>query len=41
MGFLRKLIDSEYKELKRFEKLAQQIVELDSEMSALSMIRTR
>ena len=36
MGFLRKLIDSEYKELKRFEKLAQQIVELDSEMSALS-----
>ena len=32
MGFLRKLIDSEYKELKRFEKLAQQIVELVPEM---------
>ena len=36
MGFLRKLIDSEYKELKRFEKLAQQIVELGPEMEALS-----
>ncbi len=36
MGFLRKLIDSEYKELKRFEKLADEIVLLDEEMSKLS-----
>ena len=35
MGILRKLIDSEYKELKKFEKLADQIVELDEEMSKL------
>jgi len=36
MGFLRKLIDSEYKELKRFEKIADQIEALDEEMQALS-----
>ncbi len=36
MGFLRKLIDSEYKELKRFEKIADQIVALDEEMQSLS-----
>ena len=35
MGIFRKLIDSEYKELKRFEKLATQIEELDEEMSKL------
>ena len=35
MGILRKLIDSEYKELKKFEKLADQIIELDEEMSKL------
>ncbi len=35
MGFLRKLIDSEYKELKRFEKMADQIVALDEEMQNL------
>lgn len=36
MGFFRKLVDSEYKELKRFEKLADQIVLLDEEMQKLS-----
>lgn len=36
MGFLRKLIDSEYKELKRFEKIADQVVALDEEMQKLS-----
>lgn len=36
MGFLRKLVDSEYKELKRFEKIADQIVALDEEMQKLS-----
>ena len=36
MGLFRKLIDSEYKELKRFEKIANEIVAKDSEMSALS-----
>ena len=35
MGLLKKLFDSEYKELKRFEKLAEQIVALDEEMQAL------
>ena len=35
MGFFRKLIDSEYKELKRFEKLADKIVALDEEMTNL------
>ena len=36
MGFLRKLIDSEYKELKRFEKIANKIDDLSEEMEALS-----
>jgi len=36
MGFLRSLIDTEYKELKRFEKLANQIVALEEEMAKLS-----
>ncbi len=36
MGFFRKLIDSEYKELKRFEKIADEIVALDEEMQKLS-----
>ena len=36
MGFFRKLVDSEYKELKRFEKLADQIMALDEEMQKLS-----
>ena len=36
MGFLRKLLDSEYKELKRFEKIADQIEELNEEMQKLS-----
>ena len=36
MGLFRKLIDSEYKELKRFEKIAQEIVAKEPEMAALS-----
>ena len=36
MGFLRSLIDTEYKELKRFQKLADQIVALEEEMAQLS-----
>ncbi len=36
MGFLKKLIDSEYKELKRFEKIADQIDALSDEMASLS-----
>ena len=36
MGFFRKLIDSEYKELKRFEKIANQIEDLSDEMASLS-----
>ncbi len=36
MGFLRKLVDSEYKELKRFERIADAIVALDEEMQKLS-----
>ncbi len=35
MGLFKKLFDSEYKELKRFEKLADQIVALDEEMQKL------
>jgi len=35
MFFLKKLIDNEYKELKRFEKLADKIEELSSEMAKL------
>ena len=36
MGFLRKLLDSEYKELQRFEKIALKIEALDEEYSKLS-----
>ena len=36
MGLFRKLIDSEYKELKRFEKLADKIEELSNEMVNLT-----
>ncbi len=36
MGFFRKLIDSEYKELKRFEGLANEIVNLEEQMKQLS-----
>ena len=36
MGFFRKLIDSEYKELKRFEGLANEIVNLEEQMKSLS-----
>ena len=36
MGILRSLIDSEYKELKKFEKQAKQIDALSDEMAALS-----
>ena len=36
MGLLRSLIDSEYKELKKFEKQAKQIDALSEEMAALS-----
>lgn len=36
MSILRKLIDSEYKELKRFEKIADEIVALEEEMQQLS-----
>lgn len=36
MGFFRKLIDSEYKELSRFEKQAQAIENLDAEYQKLS-----
>lgn len=36
MKFLRKLLDHEYKELKRFEKIANQIISLEEEYSNLS-----
>ena len=36
MGLFRRLIDSEYKELKRFEKIATKIDALSDEMEALS-----
>ena len=36
MSFFRKLFDTEYKELKRFEKIADEIVALDEEYSKLS-----
>ena len=35
MGLFKKLLDSEYKELKRFESIADQIVLLDEEMQKL------
>lgn len=36
MNILRKLFDHEYKELKRFSKLADQVMELDEEMQKLT-----
>lgn len=36
MGILKKLLDHEYKELKRFEKIATDIVELDEEYTKLT-----
>ena len=36
MGFLRSLIDTEYKELKRFEKIADAIIALEEDMANLS-----
>ena len=36
MGLFRKLVDSEYKELKRFEKIANKIDDLSDEMASLS-----
>lgn len=36
MTILKRLLDSEYKELKRFEKIAEQIIDLESEMEKLS-----
>lgn len=36
MSFFRKLFDTEYKELKRFEKIADEIVALDPEYSKLT-----
>ena len=36
MGILTKLFNHEYKELKRFEDLANQVLELDNEMQSLS-----
>ena len=36
MSFLRKLFDTEYKELKKFEKIADEIVVLDPEYSKLT-----
>ena len=35
MGLFKKLFDSEYKELKRFEGIANKIVALDEEMQNL------
>ena len=35
MNFIKKLLDSEYKELCRFEKLAEEIEKLEPEMQAL------
>ena len=35
MGFLKKLLDSEYKELKRFDKLADEIISLEDTMANL------
>ena len=36
MQFLRKLFDHEYKELKRFESIANKIIDLDEEYSKLT-----
>ena len=39
MGLFKKLLDSEYKELKRFESIADQIVLLDEEMQKLKILK--
>jgi len=36
MGFLQKIFDHEYKELQKFEKIADEVIALDEEMSKLS-----
>ena len=36
MGFLKKLLDHEYKELRRFEKIANEIESLSDEYEKLS-----
>ena len=36
MGFLRKMFDHEYKELKRFTKIADDVMNLDEEISKLT-----
>ena len=36
MGLLRSLIDTEYKELKRFRKIADKIVALESKFESMS-----
>ena len=36
MGLFRKLFDTEYKELKRFENIADQIIALDEKYSKLT-----
>ncbi len=36
MNFLKKLIDSEYKELKKFESIADQVIAMEDEMASLS-----
>ena len=38
MSFLKKLLDSEFKELKRFDKMADEILALDEQMSKLKDI---
>ena len=37
MGILKRLFDSEYKELKRFDKIAKEIMALDEDMQKLSL----
>ena len=37
MGFLSKLFDHEYKELKRFDAMADEVLALDLEMSKLRL----
>ena len=36
MGLFKKFLDSEYKELKRFEKIADEIIALDEEYTKLT-----
>ena len=39
MSLLKKLVDTEYKELKRFNKIADQIESLDEKYSKMSDFR--